>query len=113
MARSADIAWTKADLMGIAKHQKTILWLLLLSLAASFVGLTPITALIQLYFIYKLAMAVRLSKAEMVIYVIMAFIPFISLLALASLNSKATDVLKSNGIRVGLMGAKMNDVAAI
>jgi hypothetical protein len=44
---------------------------------------------------------------------ILAFIPCIGLLALLTINAKANNVLRQNGIRVGLMGARSSDLAAL
>ncbi|MCE9546636.1 MAG: hypothetical protein K8T25_14235 [Planctomycetia bacterium] len=40
---------------------------------------------------------------------ILVFLPCLGLLEMLALNGKATAILRSNGIRVGLMGAKMAD----
>jgi len=100
--------WTKQDLMEVARCQKHILWLILISLVAMFIPFaTIVTGIIQIYFIYKLAAAVRSSAAW--VYIILAFIPLVGLIALLVINSKATGKLRENGIKVGLMGARMTD----
>lgn len=99
---------TKQDLMEVAKWQKNIMWMIPLSLAAMLIKYaTIVTGIIQIYFIYKLAVAVRSSAAWA--YIILAFCPFVGLLALLHINGKATKILKANGIKVGLMGARMAD----
>jgi len=83
--------------------------MILLSLVAMFIPFaTIVTGIIQIYFIYKLAGAVRSSTAW--IYIILAFIPLIGLLALLHINGKATKILQANGIKVSLMGARMTDI---
>lgn len=100
--------WTKADLMEVAKWQKNIMWMILISLVAMFIPFaTIVTGIIQIYFIYKLAAAVRSSAAWL--YIILAFIPLIGLLALVHINGKATKTLQANGVKVGLIGARMAD----
>jgi len=100
--------WTKTDLMEVAKWQKNIIWMILISLVAMFIPFaTIVTGIIQIYFIYKLAGAVRSSAPWL--YIILAFIPLIGLLALLHLNRKATKILQANGVKVSLMGARMAD----
>ncbi len=104
--------WTKNDLIELAKHQKNIMWMILIALASMLAAMfipyiTIVTGLIQLYFIYKLAVAVRSSVAW--VYIILAFIPLVGLLGLLHINGKATKTLQANGIKVGLMGARMED----
>jgi hypothetical protein len=100
--------WTKQDLMEVAKRQKSIIWMILISFAAMFIPYaTVVTGIIQVYFIYKLAAALRSSAAW--VYIILAFIPLVGLIALLVINSKATKKLQENGVKVGLMGARMAD----
>ncbi len=104
--------WTKQDLMEVAKQQKNILWMILISFVAMFIpGATIISGAIQIYFLFKLATAVR-SKAAW-LYIILAFIPLVGLIALLVINGKATTTLRENGINVSLMGAKMADFEMI
>ena len=100
--------WTKQDLIELAKRQKNILWMILVSLVAMFIPFaTIVTGIIQIYFIYKLAAALRSSAAW--VYIILAFIPLVGLIAILVINGKATKKLQENGIKVGLMGARMAD----
>jgi hypothetical protein len=101
--------WTNEDILEVAKRQKQILWMILLSLAAMFSPVTIIAAgVIQAYFIYKLGEAVRASAP--IVYVILSFIPLAGLVGLLVLNSKATKRLQASGVRVGLMGARSVDL---
>ena len=97
------------ELLEIADRQKYIIGLVLLSLVGSFIkyAFIPI-GIFMVYFIYKLAIAVRSSYPFA--YVICAFIPFLSLIALLHINGKATRILRDNGIKVGLMGARESDL---
>ena len=100
--------WTKQNLMEVAKYQKNIQWLVLANLVAMFIpGATIVTGIIGIYFIYKLADALRSSAAW--VYIIFSFIPLVGLIALLQINGKATETLQDNGIKVGLMGARMAD----
>jgi len=62
--------------------------------------------LVVLYFmissVSKLAKALGHSE---ILYAILMFIPFVSLIILLILSGKATTRLKEAGIRVGLLGA--------
>lgn len=108
MSQTTQVQWTKQDIIEVAKRQKSIMWMILISLVAMFIPFaTIVTGIIQIYFIYKLATALRSSAAW--VYIILAFIPFVGLIALLILNGKATKKLKENGIKVGLMGARMAD----
>ncbi|MCX5758388.1 MAG: hypothetical protein NTU83_07780 [Candidatus Hydrogenedentes bacterium] len=108
MNQTSQEQWTKQDLMDVAKRQKSILWMILISLVAMFIPFaTIVTGIVQIYFIYRLAAALRSSAAW--VYIILAFIPLVGLFALLHINSNATNRLKENGIKVGLMGARMVD----
>lgn len=108
MSQSTQEQWTKPSLLEVAKRQKNIMWMILISLAAIFIPYATLaTGLVQVYFIFKLAAALRTSAAW--VYIVLAFIPLVGLLALLHINGKATKVLQTNGIKVGLMGARMAD----
>ena len=94
--------------MEVASRQKNIIWMIPISIVGIFVPFASIvTGIIMVYFIYMLAVAVRSSYAW--VYAILAFIPLLSLIGLLHINSKATKVLQANGLRVGLMGTRMED----
>jgi len=100
------------ELLELAKRQKQIIWMIFLSLVTMFIPFaTIVTGIIQIYFIFKLAQAIRSSGAW--IYIILAFIPLIGLIALLHINGKATKTLQANGVKVGLMGAKSSDLEKI
>lgn len=108
MSEKQQQPWTKHELIGAAKRQKNIQWLVLANLVAMFIPFaTIVTGIIGIYFIYKLAAALRSSCAWL--YIILAFVPLIGLLALLHINGKATKVLKEHGVHVGVMGARMAD----
>lgn len=108
MNKATQEHWTKQDIVEVAKYQRNILWMFLIALLAMFIPFaTIVTGIIQIYFIYKLATALRSSAAW--IYIILTFIPLVGLIALLVINNKATKKLQQNGIRVGLMGARMAD----
>ena len=101
--------WTKAELLEVAKHQKNILWMFLISIVASFIPLaTIVTGFVMVFFIYKLAKAIRSTNVWL--YIVLAFFPLLNVVALVRVNGKATKILESNGIKVGLMGASLKDI---
>ena len=96
------------DILEVANRQKQILWMILISIPATFIPFaTLVTGVIQIYFIVKLAKAVGSSAW---LYAVLAFLPLIGLIALLRLNGKATKILKDNGVAVGLMGANSVDL---
>ncbi|WP_243304217.1 hypothetical protein [Geothrix oryzisoli] len=94
--------------------------LLLLSILASLVGnilmktdtligllVIPVAlavAVFSIWCVYKLCKALSLGP---VLWIIAMFIPLINLICLVILNQKATTYLKSQGLKVGLLGAKV------
>ena len=101
--------WSKAELIEVAKRQKSIIWMLLISLVATFIPFaTIITGIIMVYYIYKLAIAVHSRSAWC--YIVLAFFPLFGIIALLHLNSIATKTLQNSGINVGLMGASLKDI---
>ena len=97
------------ELVEIAHRQKQVLWIILINIPATFIpGATIVTGLIGICFIYKLAKALRSSAAWA--YIILAFIPLVGFLALFLLNGRASRMLRSSEVEVGLMGAKSSDL---
>jgi len=63
--------------------------------------------------VFMIMSVIGLSKAlglSPVVYVILMFIPCVSLIMLISLSGKATTILKQAGIKVGFMGADPNSI---
>ena len=110
--KASDDPWSTPELVEVAKYQKYIQWLVLANFVAMFIPFGNFAiAIVGIYFIYKLAAALRSTVAWL--YIIAAFIPLVGLLALLHLVVSATKVLRANGIRVGIMGAKMADFGNI
>jgi hypothetical protein len=51
-----------------------------------------------------------MSGVMTIVFAILMFVPFVSLIALLVVNQKATGFLQRNGIRVGLLGANPHDI---
>ena len=95
----------------VGSAQRLLLWSILLSIVGwIFLPLVVIAIPIQIYSIFKLAKALTLSTSSAIMYAIAMFVPLVSLVCLVVLNNKATVYLQSNGIPVGLMGAKRSDL---
>lgn len=59
--------------------------------------------------VYRLASLFR-SKVVAAIYLVGLLVPCLGLLLLLSISQEATRVLKENGIKVGLLGANLDDI---
>jgi hypothetical protein len=69
------------------------------------------TAVVSIYGVYKLGST--LSKMMGIVYAILMFFPFVSLIVLLYLSAVANRVLQANGIEVGIMGASRESVDRI
>lgn len=118
--------YTDLQIVEIARSQRRILWLLLVSIGVVLGGFVlphtgGVSALLYTTFIvigivgavliYRLATA--MEEPWRWIYVVCAFIPYVSTVTLLILNVRATSALRARGIRVGLMGADKQDVARL
>lgn len=128
MSNPSEETWSKGELLQVARGQRRILWLILISLLVSIpIGLMIATAsarefndvmtiarfvglgfgVVQLFAVLRLAKALRSTVPFF--FCLLAFVPVISLFSLLYLNQNATKVLKAAGINVGFMGARMAD----
>lgn len=97
--------YTNQETYKVGTNQKAIIWLVLASFIAFFIPYAPIVVgIICIVFVYRLAKALKLSLAWL--WALSQILPFISIICLLVLNHKATSILKAKGIRVGLMGAR-------
>jgi hypothetical protein len=98
------------DVLEVAENQQRMILLILLGLARIALNeyISFALAIIQVYCVYKLAVAVRYRPP--VLYGLLMLIPLISLLVLLRVNARATAILKAHGIRVGLGGANHKDL---
>ena len=116
------LSCTRADLRSVAVYQKCILVCILinLSLIVGQLALPPeyrllaaipsvITSIVSTVFVFLLAIKVY-SVVQGVIFGILAFVPCLGLIVLLIINSKATKILKDNGIKVGLLGANLSKI---
>ena len=94
--------------------QRLLLWAALASILSFIITPGLVVAIpFQLYCIYKLSKALELHTVAIVFLMLAMVIPLVSTICLLVLNGKATSVLKSAGIKVGLMGAKASDLPSV
>jgi hypothetical protein len=60
-------------------------------------------------FVFMMALKVYTTGVGVVLG-LLTLIPCIGLIVLVIINSKATSILRANGVRVGLLGAEMSDL---
>ncbi len=122
--------FSREELLRIARSQKGIINLILVNLflVLCLVGLliwmgpqsksipevdligrcsSLVITVITVVFIYRMAKALRLTAW---VFAVAAFIPCIGLLTLLLVNHLATQALRNQGIRVGLLGARISDL---
>jgi len=106
--------YSKQDIEAVAKSQKIVLWVFLVSIIVSF-GIPwdntifwGLVGVVDLYFIYKLVRALGLKNLWL--YIVGMFIPPVSIVLFLYLIIKATKVLKAQSIKVGVMGYKKNSL---
>ena len=64
----------------------------------------------SLYCIWRISSALQFNALAKTFCMLLSIIPLINIIPLLVLNGKATSLLKGAGIRVGLMGPKVNDL---
>jgi len=111
----------------VAKQQKRLIWLILVQLISGIlfmsIGLSDgsplwllvsvILGIICAYLVYKIGRGLELSTVQLVITIVILFVPFIGLLSLLYINTKATKFLQEAGVEVGFMGAKRKSMGEI
>jgi hypothetical protein len=112
------------ELYNVARYQRAVLLVQILGGVASVLiapSVTPPIALLlnlgllliglaSTVFVFLLATNVY-STAVGVVCGLLALIPCIGLITLLIINSKATGILRQNGIRVGFLGANLAELA--
>ena len=132
----ADTPLTRAETLQVAKAQKGVLWCVALNILLSIssrvinapapddpeqvgaaIGLAMLGVQVlyfcvlipvMLYFVYRLATALH-SRAAWLWCITMIF-PCVNLILLLVLSSRATKAIRAQGVKVGLMGAKLADL---
>jgi hypothetical protein len=112
----------REDVRSVAQYQKGILICILIYLIAVVCQfLIPqeifallaagvlVVAVVGTVFVFLLATKVY-STSVGILLGILTLIPCVGLLVLLIVNGKATNILRQNGIRVGLLGARLSDI---
>jgi hypothetical protein len=112
----------RETLRGIAGNQKAIILCILVYLCLIpvqfvipeesrmllLIALAPL-GIVSTVFVFLLATKVY-SQGTGIVLAILTLIPLVGLIVLLIINGKATNILKENGIRVGLLGASSSDL---
>ena len=109
-------SYSSDELRTIAAQQKILLWLIVASLAVTFLDIGPlplrwgVLAVGRAVFLYRLGTA--LGTRGVIGYSLVSLIPvpIIGIIPLFLLVTRASKVLSENGVRVGLMGANGEDL---
>lgn len=109
---SSGITGEMTELKEIAQAQRLLLW----SILAGFVSfalrfLLILTIPFQVWAAYNLSKKLKLRLAWL--WTILTIIPLVGLIVLLVINSKATSALRLAGVRVGLLGANLNDLEKV
>ncbi|MBD2465239.1 hypothetical protein H6G89_29960 [Oscillatoria sp. FACHB-1407] len=113
--------FNRSELKDIAQSHRLVLWSLLAGIVISllrFSGIDPqlgnllyiAAALFQIFSLFRLGTALKLSAVLLVLLIIGLFIPIVSLFILLYMHSEAMRVLKQGGVNVGFMGADPNSI---
>ena len=107
------------EIVRVAKNQTALLYCVLANLLVYLVSawLRPLMPLAwvaificSIVFFVKLRLAMKKSLLLTIIAVILLFIPLVGLLILLINSSAATRILRSAGLRVGLMGVSSTEL---
>ena len=98
---------SRSQLYEVAKAQKIAMWMTLGMILGGF-GLNPIGMIFGLIGMAFLARA--LQKRYAILWILGMFIPFGNIALMIVINSDATAFLKKHGVRVGFLGADINDI---
>ena len=101
---------TSIDLREVGLCQRLMVWGILAWPLGFFPPAMLVTIPFQLYCVYKIARALKLNGLMMLASLLLTFVPLICLVVFLALNTQAINALRSSGIRVGLMGARKEDL---
>ena len=115
-------AYQKEDILKIAKYQTMIifgiLFLIILTPLTYVPGIISILATLLyllnvIYYLIAFCMLRTAQKGSIAVTILLAILlllPLISLITLLFVNGKATNILQSAGLKVGLMGVSKPDL---
>jgi len=112
----------REDLCKVAASQRGVLVCILIYLVCVLFSLVSppeigiviaviaiVNAIAGLVFVFRLAIQVY-STSTGVVLGLLTLVPFVGLIVLLVVNGKATNILKENGIKVGLLGANPSQI---
>lgn len=67
---------------------------------------------IALYGVWAMTRAIQAKAVTSAVYLILAIVPVVNILALVSLNMRGAKILKAGGVKVGFFGIRAADVPA-
>lgn len=104
-----NLQYNKTGIKDIAKFQKLICWLFLIMIIGLIFPIITLGAnIVAIFCVYYLARALKVNHPGL--YVLGVFIPIVSLFVLLNVIQKSTKVLRSQNIKVGVMGANKKDL---
>ena len=107
---------SKDVLLKIASDQKLLLTAVLCGIVSLFLG-THATVVYFAAAIFEIVAVLRLSKdlhlRFLVLIFVACFVPLLSLLVLLRVNAVASKALTDAGIKVGLFGARLDDIRSL
>ena len=119
---TGDLGGSRGDLRSVARFQKGILVCILLYLVAvigvfalrvellPFLGIgVLLVGVIGAFCVFRLAMKTYGTLLGICLG-ILSLVPCVGLIILLIVNGKATNILKQNGIKVGLLGARVSSI---
>ena len=111
MPNGETLAFSPAELRKVAEALRLLIW----SIVATLIAFVPhigaaylLVYLFQLWATYSLGTALKFKNVWL--WVLGTMVPCVGLFILLRMNSKATKMLQSAGVPVGLMGAKMDQL---
>ena len=114
-------SFTASEICDVAKNQSRILYCILANIVVLILAFTPLAAIISIFslvvsiamliFLVMLRNAMKKNIALTVILCVLMFIPLCGLLILLYHVTRATALLRTAGLKVGLMGVSSADLA--
>lgn len=112
--------FTKDELRAIARRLGALMWSVLASVVSNIVLLAHLGWLgsliafgILIYVIVslgRLGASIRMAPAVLIALCLAMFLPYINMVILVWVSIRAAGILKANGVRVGLMGGRAEDI---
>jgi hypothetical protein len=115
---AAGTGFSRDDLRRICKAQNLLMWAVLANICGTLAAHIPLLGIpillvivvFVLYAVCQLASALRYPVWAIVLLCLSMFIPCVSLIVMVVLSVQASKFLKAAGVRVGLMGGRIEDI---